>query len=140
MAATDVRVISVETDDGIRNFRRLFFGPNGYTLPFEASYTAIGVFGCLTTVFMWVVIAIVGAPFLSYPTFYANVAAVLATKGLMKLTDSETPLQSLPGMAVSTVKAGHGDTTPTTVKISAASVRVVPDPWQTAVQHTWRNQ
>jgi hypothetical protein len=139
MAGSDVAVISVETDDAIRKFRRLFFGPNGYTLPFEASYTAIGVFTGVAAVLMWVVIAVAGFPFLSYPTFYAVVVAVLITKGIMKLTDSETPLRSLPNMAVSTAKAGRNVTTPTVVKISAANVRVVTDPWEPAVQHTWRN-
>lgn len=126
--------LRIETDDAIRNFRRVFLGPRGQTLMWEASYKAYGVFFALAVVDLIIVVGVLGRPFLSLSVIYSLGACILITKLIMKRTDSETPLRALPGMATATVKAGRGPKTPHAYRFDASAVRIVPDPWEDSVR------
>lgn len=124
----------IETDDAIRNFRRVFLGPRGQTLMWEATYKAYGVFAALAALDLIIVVGIVGQPFLSQAVIYTLGACVLLTKGIMGRTDSETPLRALPGMAVATVKAGKSATEAHRYRYDVRGIRFVEDPWEASVQ------
>lgn len=126
--------VTVDTDDDIRGFRRVFMGPNGMTLPWEASFKAYGVFFLLAVVALWVTVAVIGRPFLTTSTIYVIGGCVLATRGIMSRTDSETPLKALPAMTAATVKAGRNTDAPTVTKVDTTGVRIVRDPWEDSVQ------
>lgn len=132
--AADLIPVRLTTDDDIRNFRRVWLGPNGQSLPWQASFKAYGVFAGLMIVSMWVAIAIFQNPFSA--TLAVNVGSVcaLACWGIMRLTDSETPLRALPGMAVAGARAGRTADPTSSHKADTSRLRVIPDPWEKAVQ------
>ena len=126
--------IKVETDDAIRNIRRVFLGPKGQTLMWEASYKAYGVFSALAVLDLIIVVGVIGQPFLSLAVIYTLGACILMTKAIMARTDSETPLRALPGMATATVKAGRTPTGTHLFRLDSSHVRVLDDPWEASVQ------
>jgi hypothetical protein len=126
--------IPVDTDDDIRGFRRLFMGPTGMTLPWEASFKAYGVFAGLAVVALWLLVGVLGRPVLTTATVYVLGACILLTRGIMSRTDSETPLKALPSITAATMRAGRTTDVPRITKVDNASVRIVPDPWESSVQ------
>lgn len=126
-------VIRVDTDDAIRNIRRVLVGVNGTSLPFEASYKAYGVFALFGALDLFLVIGVLGQPLLSLAVIYTLGACVLLTKLVMRFTDTETPLRSLPRMTVAVARSGRIPGEGRIVRINPV-LRFTEDPWQDSVQ------
>lgn len=130
-------VIRVDTDDAIRNIRRVLVGVNGTSLPFEASYKAYGVFTLFAMLDLVLVIGVIGKPFLSLTVIYTLGVCVLLTKLVMRFTDTETPLRSLPRLTVAVARSGRAPGEGRTVRINPV-LRVTEDPWQDSTQRLHR--
>lgn len=126
--------IRSETDDAIRNFRRVFLGANGSTLPWEASYKAYGVFALFALVDLVLVLGVLGWPLLSMRVIYSLAVCAGLTRLVMKRTDAETPLRALPSVVVATAKAGRLDNHTHITKFDTSHLRVTDDPWEPSTQ------
>jgi hypothetical protein len=85
----------IRPDDDIRRHRHVWLGPKGMTLPFQATYTAWGLF---FVIFVGELLFEAAMPFLTvsiFPVWEFVIAMVLATL-LSGVIDHDKPLRMLP--------------------------------------------
>jgi len=109
-------------DDEIYRVDAVWLGPQGFTLPWVARYSAYGIW---LTLFVAVLLFEAVTPLqVGIPPIWEAVFTILATYALMGVVDHERPVKTVAQMVRAEVTAPRPAKAPRPLRVSAHRVRV----------------
>jgi hypothetical protein len=112
----------ISPDDDVYRVDAVWLGPQGFTLPWSARYSAYGIWVVL---FISVLVVEALLPMrVSIPPVWELVLTILATYALTGVIDHDRPLTSVWELARSELRAPRAPKTHRPVRVDASSVRM----------------